>query len=72
MPSKLIQSFADRSGKTVDEVEQIWDEVKKKAKSKFEKENGDFWAYVSKTTQFKLGLAHKKMSFKDHLQKDKK
>lgn len=72
MPSKLIKSFADRSGKSVEEVEEIWDNVKKKAKSKFDKEDGEFWAYVSKTAQFKLGLAHKKMSFKDHLEKDKK
>lgn len=72
MPSKLIKSFAERSGKTTDEVEEIWNDVKKKAKSKFDKEDGSFWAYVSKTTQFRLGLAHKKMSFKDHVEKEKK
>ena len=66
MPSHLITSLAKRSDKPVDEVEELWDQVKKSASKKFEKEDGAFWAYVNKTVQFKLGLAHKKMTFKDH------
>ena len=67
----MIASFAERSNKSEEEVEKIVDSVKKSAKSKFEKENSEFWAYVSKHVQFKLGLAHKKTSFKEFA-KDKK
>ena len=72
MPNKNIKSFADRSGKTEAEVEEIWDAVKAKASKKFEKENNEFWAYVNRTVQFKLGLANKKTSFKEFASKDKK
>ena len=72
MPNKTIKSFAERSGKTETEVEEIWDAVKAKASKKFDKEDGQFWAYVNRTVQFKLGLANKKTSFKDYVEKDKK
>ncbi len=72
MPNKTIKSLADRSGKTEAEVEEIWDAVKAKASKKFEKENNEFWAYVNRTVQFKLGLANKKTSFKEFASKDKK
>ena len=69
MPNNVIKSFAERSGKTEEEVEKIWDETKTKAKRKFDSEDKHFWAYVNRTVQFKLGLASKKTSFKDHLEK---
>lgn len=72
MPNKTIKSLADRSGKSEAEVEEIWDAVKAKASKKFEKENDEFWAYVNRTVQFKLGLANKKTSFKEFASKDKK
>lgn len=72
MPNKTIKSLADRSGKSETEVEEIWDAVKSKASKKFEKENDEFWAYVNRTVQFKLGLANKKTSFKEFASKDKK
>ena len=72
MPNNLVKSLADRAGKPEDEVEAIWDEVKKSAKKKFEKEDGKFWAYVNRTVQFKLGLANKKSSFKDFVEKKTK
>jgi hypothetical protein len=71
MPNALIKSFAERSGKSVEEVEKIWDGVKKRAKDKFKDENGKFWAYVNRSVQFALGLAHKKMSFKQSVDKEK-
>ena len=71
MPNNTIKSFADRSGKSVEEVEKLWDEVKKKASSKFDSEDKHFWAYVSRTVQFKLGLASKKTSFKEFSEKEK-
>lgn len=72
MPNKIIKSFSERSGKDVEEVESIWNAVKETASKKFDKEDASFWAYVNKNVQFKLGLAHKKMSFKDSQEKDKK
>jgi len=72
MPNAVIKSFAERADKSVEDVEKIWDKVKSEASKKFEKEDGKFWAYVNKTVQFKLGLAHKKMSFKDSQEKNKK
>ena len=72
MPNKIIKSFSERSGKDVEEVEEIWDSVKKTATKKFDKEDGEFWEKKKKNVQFKLGLAHKKMSFKDSQEKDKK
>lgn len=72
MSNKLIASLAKRADKSESEVEELWDSVKKSASKKFEKEDGAFWSYVNKTVQFKLGLAHKKMSFKDSQEKDKK
>lgn len=72
MPNNVVKSLADRSGKTIEDVEAIWDETKKSAKKKFEKEDGKFWAYVNRTVQFKLGLANKKSSFKDFVEKKSK
>lgn len=69
MPNSVIKSFVERSGKSAEEVEAIWDEVKEKAAKKFEKEDKHFWAYVNRTVQFKLGLANKKTSFKEFADK---
>ena len=71
MPANAIKSFAKRSGKSEDEVEEIWNAVKKKASSKFESEDKSFWAYVTREVQFKLGLANKKTSFKEFSEKEK-
>lgn len=65
MPNNVIKSFAKRSGKSEDEVEEIWNAVKKKASSKFEDEDKAFWAFVNREVQFKLGLANRKTSFKE-------
>jgi len=69
MPNSAIKSFAERSKKSEEEVEKIWDDVAKAAKSKFDDEDDDYWAYVNKTVQFKLGLAHKKTKFKEFSKK---
>ncbi len=69
--TKTIASLAERSGKTEAEVEELWNDVKEKASKKFEKEDKHFWAYVSRSVQFKLGLANKKTSFKEFADKSK-
>lgn len=68
MPSNVIKSFAEKAKKSVSEVEQLWDETKEEAAKKFKKGSPKFWAYVNKTTQYKLGLALKEqLSFKKFL-----
>ena len=52
MPNKNIESYAERSGKSVKEVEKIWDDTVKQAKQKFpepEWESDEFYAYVNAT-----------------------
>lgn len=59
MPNKNIQSYAERSGKSVEEVEKIWDETVKQAQHKFpekEWESNDFFAYVNAIVLIKLDL----------------
>lgn len=59
MPNKNIESYAERSGRSVEEVERIWDETVEQAKHKFPKdewESDDFYAYINATVLIKLGL----------------
>lgn len=59
MPNKNIESYAERSGKSVKEVEKIWDDTVKQAKQKFpepEWESDEFYAYVNATVLIKLNL----------------
>lgn len=69
MTSKIISDFAKRADKSADEVQEIWDAAASAARKKFEKENDEFFAYVSRKVQFKLGLASKKTSFKEFADK---
>ncbi len=65
MPNKNIQSYAERSGKSVKEVEAIWDETVEYTKTKFpedEWESDEFFAYVNVVCQMKLGLKTPKKS----------
>ena len=69
MPNAVIKSFADRTGKTVAEVDAIWNETKEEVKKKFKEENPAFWSYVNKVVQNKLGLSKGKKTFKDFVKK---
>lgn len=65
MPNKNIQSYAERSSKSVKEVEAIWDETVEYTKTKFpedEWESDNFWAYVNATVLMKLDLKTPKKS----------
>jgi len=47
MPASIVKSIADKSGKSVDEVERLWGEAKAKAKEEGKSEDGDdFYPYV--------------------------
>lgn len=67
MPNNVVKAFAKKSGKTVAEVEKIWDETKKETKKKFAGETPPFWAYVNNVVQRKLGILKEHMTFKDYL-----
>lgn len=59
MPTAMIQNYASQSGKTVKEVEKIWNATKEQAKKKFPKEDAHYWAYVNTTVRMKLGIEQK-------------
>lgn len=64
MPSPVVKSFAEKSGKSVQTVEKYWDEAKMSAREKFKNESPSFWAYVNTVVQKRLGLKETKLSFK--------
>lgn len=48
MPNSIVKSFADKTGKTVQEVEKLWDGAKELAKKDGRKESDkDFYPYVT-------------------------
>lgn len=55
-PAALVQSFAKRSGKSVAEVEKLWDEVKAAAKKKFKEDSPRFYQYITGTLKKVLKL----------------
>jgi hypothetical protein len=71
MPVPMLKTFAEKSGKSVSEVESIWDEAKSAARKKFKKEDGHFWAYVNATVQKQLGLKEENLSFRSFITIDK-
>lgn len=64
MPNSLIKSYSERSGKSVSEIEKMWDEAKVAAHKKFKNEDSRFWAYVNTVVRKQLGL---KSKLKEHL-----
>lgn len=67
MPSPVVKSFAEKSGKSIQTVEKYWDEAKMSAREKFKRKDSHFWAYVSAIVQKRLGIAENKQSFKQFL-----
>jgi len=61
MPSNIIKSFAEKSGKSIFEVEKLWQETKEEARKKFQKIDHQYWAYVTATVRIKLGLNEAKL-----------
>lgn len=56
MPTATMKKYAEQSGKTVEEVEQLWKDCENSAEKKFKKKDGHFYAYVNTCTRNKLGL----------------
>jgi len=61
MPSSVVKSFADKSGKSVAEVEKIWDKLKA--------EYGDNYKAIVGSLKkiLKLNESESKMTFKEYL-----
>ena len=58
MPNSIIKSFAKESGKSVGEVEKLWNQAKESAKKEGKKESDDsFYAYVTGTLKKMLKIS---------------
>lgn len=66
MPTPQLKSFAEKSGKPLEEVEKYWEEAKDQAESKFKHGTARFWAYVSGIVKKRCGLTES-LRFKDLL-----
>jgi len=71
MPNNIIKSFADKTGKSKDEVEKLWDKSKEIVKSEYPKVKEDtpeFFKLVTGILKKSLGL---KESFRNFLKLQK-
>lgn len=60
MPNPLVKNIAKRTGKSVEEIEDIWKDAKKDASDKFDKQDDHYWGYVTRITERRAGLKDKK------------
>ena len=66
MPSALIKKYAEETGKSVSDVEDVWDSAKSAAEKKFKDQGPRYWAYVNAVTRKRLGITEG-ISFKDFI-----
>lgn len=57
MPNAVVKKYAEKTGKSVAEVEKVWDEAKEQTKDKFKEDDPSFWAYVNGIVKKRLGLS---------------
>jgi hypothetical protein len=67
MPANTVKSFAEKTGKSVQEVEKLWDKAKTIAADAGEAEN---FAYITGILKKMLGL-NEALSFKEFLDQSK-
>lgn len=65
MPTAVLKSYAEQSGKTLEEVEKVWASCKAQADSKFSKKDEHYWAYVNSCTKRKLNITSKVSNSKE-------
>lgn len=63
MPANIVKSFAEKTGKSVAEVEKLWDKAKESAKESGQSEN---YAYITGILKKMFGL-NEHTSFKEFL-----
>lgn len=56
MPTPLLEKYAKKSNKTIEEAEECWESAKKQADHVFKRKNKEYWAYVNSKTKECLGL----------------
>lgn len=59
MPTKVLKSYAEQSGKTIEEVEKAWEDCKVSANKHFKEEDPNYYAYVNMCARKKLGIKDK-------------
>jgi hypothetical protein len=66
MPSNIVKSFAQKTGKSEAEVEKLWNKAKEQADKKddLEKDSDSYWAYVT-------GILKNMLSIKENVDMDK-
>ncbi len=69
MPANTVKSFAEKTGKSVAEVEKLWDKAKELAKEAGEAEN---FAYITGILKKMLNLNETAQSFKEFLEQEAK
>lgn len=60
MPNAVVKSYAKETGKSVEHVEQWWEEAKEQASKKFKKSDPRYWAYVNGIVEKRGKLVHGK------------
>lgn len=68
MPANIVKSFADKTGKSVAEVDKLWTKAKEVASDAGEAEN---YAYITGILKKMLGL-NETISFKEFLNQELK
>lgn len=75
MPSKTVISFAKKTGKSVKEVEKLWNEAKEVASDTFGKSEEEFsskeWSYTIGVLKNMLGLDESKLMLESFLSTEK-
>lgn len=56
MPTPQLKKYAEKSGKSLEEIESYWEEAKEQAGKKFKHGTPQFWAYVSGIVKRRAGL----------------
>ena len=59
MPNKVLKSYSERSGRSMEEVEAAWEKAKEQADKKFppeERDSDEYWSYVNVTCMMMLGI----------------
>lgn len=70
MPSAQMKSFAEKSGRSMADIERYWGEAKKESKKKFgSKKHKSFWPYVVGIVERRAGLrkVHEAITLRDFL-----
>jgi len=72
MPNTIIKSFSKKSGKSIQEVEKLWDKAKALAKEKMPEDDEKFYAYVTSILKNMLSINEGVFEKFKHLLKESK